>query len=60
MSTDTHIIEVLEQALTKLDEVSKKLSKIEGNTHSIEVRQDSLTNGLKKLENSVRNDNFIG
>ncbi|EOL42078.1 hypothetical protein RV11_GL003429 [Enterococcus phoeniculicola] len=60
MNTETQIIEVLEQALTKLDEVCTKLSKIEGNTHSIEVRQDSLSNGLKQLESSVRNDNFIG
>ncbi|MGM0124933.1 hypothetical protein IGI37_002327 [Enterococcus sp. AZ194] len=60
METDTRIIEVLEQALLKLDEVSTQLSKIEGNTHLIELQQDSLSNGLKELKNTVRNDNIIG
>ncbi|KAF1297591.1 hypothetical protein BAU15_07725 [Enterococcus sp. JM4C] len=60
MNTDTRIIEVLEQTLLKLDEVSTKLSKIEGNTHLLEVQQDSLSDGLKQLQSTVRNDNFIG
>lgn len=55
-----NFIQIMQQTLNKLDEISNKLEHIETNTHQLDDQQARMQTTMQQLRAVVQNDNIIG
>jgi hypothetical protein len=60
MEIDERFLDMMQQTITTLNEINHKLDDIEMSAQNMDHRQEDLGYSFSHLEQTIKNDNFIG